>query len=462
VTTPKVRVTRTAWLLAALAVALRLAVFACGPAFDINRAFYPDSTRYVVLADQLAAHGLFSHPLDTGGVILKPLAELRIERGEMEPSDRRGLQPEILRTPGYPALLAALHWTSRPLHALLILQCLLSGAMVLLVFDLSLQLTQSPRVATLAALILALSPGDIVAACSVLTETAFAFLFLLSVWLAVRWRPRFVAGGMGGFLLGIATLVRPVGMLLAPALSMWMLATNRSWKSLAAAAIVSLASFVPVGLWMVRNHAVGYGYQLSCVGPFNNYFKNLAYMRMLRAGQDYERDWPAVADQLFVELRANLHPGEDSFHAMNRLFRAQLQRDPMAYATVHADSAIRLFTDHSVMALFAKFGLVYQPAGLRAAILGGGAFHWPTGVNGLGLALGLAWFAFNSLIALLMVLGLLILLLRRRHAASLLLAGLILYFVLVTQIHGAERLRVPFMGIQAIAAAAVLAPRRSP
>ena len=122
------------WLVAIVAVAmmLRLGLYMFGPAQDIERAYSPDTPRYLELADNLATYGSFGLASEHPGTIYEPLLTLRAKRGELEPPDVYGLRPELMRTPGYPAFLAILSKGGAPLNVTLLVQCVLSGGCIVL------------------------------------------------------------------------------------------------------------------------------------------------------------------------------------------------------------------------------------------------------------------------------------------------------------------------------------------
>jgi hypothetical protein len=77
-----------------LAGVLRAMLLLAGPASDVSRAYEPDSGRYIELANNLVAHGVFGRAEENSGAVHVQLAKLRARRGELESPDNHGLRPE--------------------------------------------------------------------------------------------------------------------------------------------------------------------------------------------------------------------------------------------------------------------------------------------------------------------------------------------------------------------------------
>jgi hypothetical protein len=115
--------------------------------------------------------------------------------------------PEGLRTPGYPAFLAAIRALGGDARAILVAQCLLGALLACLVPAIGTALGLSLRGAFVAGLLYALHPVLILFDCLVLTEGLFNVCTVAALYLATRpasgWN-WFLAAG----LIGLAGLVR--------------------------------------------------------------------------------------------------------------------------------------------------------------------------------------------------------------------------------------------------------------
>lgn len=449
-----------AWLvlIVFIALAARLLMFTLGPATDVQRAYYPDSHRYVELGTNLANTGQFGLAMETSGKVHVPLAQKREAWGQAEPYLANGLRPEVFRTPGYPFLIAVVEWLKLPMHALLLLQCLIAAISVLLVFAIGNAVLESPRAALLAATIVALHPADIMAPNALLSETLFTALLLGGIWIVASPKVRTIwNGAAGGFLIGLSVLVRPVSLFVAPIVAVWMVARERNLKALGGAALLIIAAGIPVAAWMVRNDAVGFGPRVSSVPYINGYFYTTNYMNLTADNADWAKDWPAGVDALLVELDTRRTPDEDAFAAMQRLTLERITENPTLYAAVMQRSVLKFFTDHSMPGMYSQLGLVYEPTGLKDQLLAGD-FSMTDNQDVTTALIALGWMGLNALLLVGTLLGLVILLWRRQWSTLFLLGGLLLYFVFATQANGLERFRVPVLGIQAIIIASLFAP----
>ncbi|SLM50266.1 membrane protein of unknown function [Nitrospira japonica] len=170
------------------------------------------------------------------------------------------LDPEIIRTPAYPLLLAGLYQVVgiRP-HAVIPVQIALSVVTLLAGFRIACLLF-GPRAGLLTAVFLALDPVSMYYSQVMLTETLFGTaltLCLLGMVQAIRIpSPRYPS--WAGVCLAAATYIRPTGYYLGLLLPMVLfLAIQRSggWRrALASAALMGIIFFVLVGGWQVRNY----------------------------------------------------------------------------------------------------------------------------------------------------------------------------------------------------------------
>lgn len=440
------RVAPIMWI-ALAAFALRAALIVAGPMADIERAWEPDSRRYLELGASLATTGRFARGPEDSGAVHVPLYALRVERGE-------AVAAEAFRTPGYPLFLAAFG----P-HGALIVQAMLGAVSVWLVYVIAMKLFEKKQVALIAAGITALHPALLTASASLLSETLFTTFTLGAIALFVHGRNRWEFAMLAGLLIGLATMVRPIGILLGLALAMWLVAVDRgAWRPALCVLVASL--ILPLG-WMGRNAQVGHGFAISSVPPINDYFYTVAYMRIADEGGDYGRDWQQHVDRLHAELRGSIQPNETTGDAMKRLARAEIKDNPKTYAKVIARSGAKFMTDHSAHTLMARLGRDYQPSGLRDRITQGN-FTLAGMPDPVGFVTALSWTAWNLLLCAAMAIGAITMLYHKQFAALLLLGGLVTYFLLATQATGLERFRVPIIGLQAICIAAIAAYRRRP
>lgn len=169
---------------------------------------------------------------------------------------------QVLRMPGYPLLMATsikLFGDSR--LAVRVVQAVLASLSVVVVALLAKEFFET-RVATVSAILLAISPAAVGFSALLLSETMFAVMLLVNLWLAVRWLKTDSAkcDFRGALLTGISTTmvvyVRPTWL---PALIVWavlvvIIKTDKSrWLE---ASLVLLSGFVVLVPWAYRNHSL--------------------------------------------------------------------------------------------------------------------------------------------------------------------------------------------------------------
>lgn len=233
-----VTASRRATLLAVLAVGLLLRL-APVPfhGFQAQRVTTLDSIGYLQLADGL----LHAH---------------RFARW----TDGSAGEPELFRTPGYPALVAAVKKLSpRPLPLLLLLQIACGVSAVAATFLLA-ERVASPRAAPVAAALVAVAVPDNVYANLVMADVATAASVAGAFALAARSSPGAGRALASGLLLTAATALRPVVVLLwVPLL---LLLSHRGARRRGAVLFLVAALSFPV-LWTLRNGVVAGRWKLS-------------------------------------------------------------------------------------------------------------------------------------------------------------------------------------------------------
>lgn len=290
------------WLIFPLLVglALRLCLFAAIWANDPDAIVFPDSASYEGPARALLAHGAFWTAEDS-------------------------FEPEVHRTPGYPALIALVYAVADSRAALMWCQIGLSLVTAVLVGKAAARL--GGRRAGLCALWLCcLDPGLITYSTTVLSETLFVALLagmvlagtyggLKSVmcidfdWIVPRWS-FFV---IYGILLGVATMVRPVTLYwIIPALVVQLWSYCHTYRSIREKCMMVLAMSSPflllIGGWTLRNQAVAGVPVFALNGAQATYLMKASAVETIRSG----RDFLEVKEQFYREVAAHsdLPPAE--------------------------------------------------------------------------------------------------------------------------------------------------------
>jgi 4-amino-4-deoxy-L-arabinose transferase-like glycosyltransferase len=167
--------------------------------------------------------------------------------------------PSAYRPPGYPYFLGAVYAVAGDhINAALVLQAFLGTITVGLIGLIALRLF-GRRPALIALSLAAIYPPLVLSSSTLISETVFLPLELGSLALALHMRRAPPSRAVGvvilGVLLGLATLVRPVGILMLPPLVVALLGPRpwRSWRLAKAPVILVLATAVTLTPWLVRN-----------------------------------------------------------------------------------------------------------------------------------------------------------------------------------------------------------------
>jgi hypothetical protein len=173
--------------------------------------------------------------------------------------------PHFYRLPGYPIFLAACYACGGiNVNRMLLIQQILASCIPLLMYMLSLQLFPGVYVcAYAAAVVAAVHPGFLILSGLVMSETLFVFLLLLLLILFfASWRSAravfFVCSA--GFILGLASLVRPVGIWLLFLGAGALMCRRMRWRQIVC--FVG-AWLMPVGCWILRNFFITGSFFLS-------------------------------------------------------------------------------------------------------------------------------------------------------------------------------------------------------
>ena len=257
---------RCFWAAAAVGILLRVSLFLVAAPEPARRLYAPDSFDYQRLAvNLLQGHG-FSR--DVG------------------PAYR----PDILRTPVYPAMLAALYLVGGPRPAVGVFAgVLLSCAAIFLARRAARTWAPGAGVGNVAGAFVALDLGAAAYANYLLTEALFTVLLLVAFDLlgrAVRTTSALPALG-SGLVLGLAILCRPIAVGL-PFLAL----LTRNWKM---SRLVLLGSLAVVAPWIARNAVVAGFWGVSSVGSVNLLYHRASAVEDARLGRPHETA-PTPAD----------------------------------------------------------------------------------------------------------------------------------------------------------------------
>jgi hypothetical protein len=372
------------------AICLRMMAYALGPMGDIDRAMSADTAAAIELASAAAATGSLA-PFD----------------GWTAGEEATATPPPL---PGYPLVLAGVLAVGLPLDALVLAQVAMSALLAWLTYALAWSLLRDRTAALVAAGIVVLHPAMIVASLTLSPHVLFlvAVLAALSM-IASPLRHDFAGGVLAGLCLGLAVMLKPLTILVAPAVAMWMILRGRNLAAVGAGTVLVVASLTPAGLWMLRNHAAG--------GPV----------------------WPH---------QTSILTGLDEGVALS---------EPAAMLMRVREQAAPVFVGHGVPELAARFGITPEPIATPLLLPIIEPARLLTVRDG-GTALAILWTLGNLVLAVMALAGCLMLLVRG-WLPTVLLAVAGCGLVLVTAATpGDEWARLVALPLQALVASAVMLP----
>lgn len=186
------------------------------------------------------------------------LARNIIDQGRFVSVDDKSF-PESFRTPGYPLFIAGVLLIFNNNNLISFIQIILAALSVVWLYKIA-RLFFDKKIAIGASLLLLLEPSAIYYANLVLSDSLFVFLLLLLIWFFVR-SPKSASQELwfkflAGLILGLATLVRPIGQYLFFILLLYFIVyyfKKFNKQKFIAIILFILGVALVVSPWMIRN-----------------------------------------------------------------------------------------------------------------------------------------------------------------------------------------------------------------
>ncbi|MBI5644494.1 glycosyltransferase family 39 protein [Candidatus Kaiserbacteria bacterium] len=211
-----------------------------------------------------------------------------------------GEEPETFRTPGYPAFLAfVLALTGKSFWAIFFVQALLAAAISFLSYLIARSCELSNRSARSILIFVGLSPSMILITVTGMGgDVLFTLLLTLATFLVLS-KPISIGRTLcTGAILGMAVLVRPIGLYMIPlfgiALTMRSLETEKLRSAVVRGVVFLCAAVLLIAPWMIRNYVVAGHFALSSVPAFNMAYYNLPFFLAEKHGTSVDRARMAV------------------------------------------------------------------------------------------------------------------------------------------------------------------------
>ncbi|MGA2821283.1 MAG: glycosyltransferase family 39 protein [Anaerolineales bacterium] len=401
-----------------------------------NRATPPgDSQQYQALAQNLLDHHVFS----------------------LEGSPP--FMTDVLRTPGYPLLLAALYVLGG--HSVLVVALAQAGLRTLgafLLVGIAERVIESRAVGWIAAILWLLAPLPTVLTGILFTETLFTTLLLLTLWFLTgepSWRNALLAGLFFGF----ALITRPIAELLIPWVVLMLLLHKPLRSVLIKILPLALGVAIATGPWLAYTAAQFRTPILSTIGA-----DNLAFY--------------TSASVLAHEQGMGFSEASDRVHALYQQGLAQFQAthpapaSPSEEAAIKSQIAYRILLAHPLQSAWFNLvdsfntlrpGVTYTvlfliPGSLPSLVSEGSDFSPATAALGEPLVLGvtLALLLFYAPLYAASTLSLLLLFWKKRWqaVAAVVLPSAILFYA--PGLPGNGRFRVPFEPLLCLLASAMI------
>ena len=173
--------------------------------------------------------------------------------------------PNTFRPPGYPMFLAAVYTLfGHSYAAVKVIQSVLGGLTCLMILFIGQRLFTT-RVGVIASGIAVVYPFLVLYTGFLLSETLFVFLSTVFLYVLVRVRDHYAGKwvALGGFILGVMNLVRPVTLLFPAFLFFWAwLEFGTKERAAVLAGLMTIWMMLPIVPWMLRNYVVTHSYML--------------------------------------------------------------------------------------------------------------------------------------------------------------------------------------------------------
>ena len=271
--------------------------------------------------------------------------------------------PEVMRTPGYPLLVALGVLAGHPIGFTVLLQVVLGGAAAVIVYALAvhvatyLGLRDSRRVGLLAGLFYALDPLSVIFSSFLLSETLFttlliAHLFVLSKYFETGLM-RFVA--LSGVFAAASAFVRPVAqywpLVVVAVLLLHRAPTkqvDRPFTRFASALVFVMVTLTPLMLWAARNtYETGYS-GFSAAGDYG------LYVSLGSSVANTHRN--TFKQQVDMLAMRNGWTAAERYDYMRREGLRVIVDRPLTYLAVHSRAILQSLTP-----AFSMYVEIYRP-----------------------------------------------------------------------------------------------------
>ncbi|MDP2709121.1 MAG: glycosyltransferase family 39 protein [bacterium] len=277
------------------------------------------------------------------------LAKNLLNFGRFSLSSAPPLLPDSMRTPVYPAFLAAIIFIFKSTLSISMVQNVL-GALSVVLFYKTARKFFSDKISKISALVFSVEPTVLYFSNVIASEQLFIFLFMLALFVFLNKGANGRRGVflISGFILGLAILTRPLIQFL-PLLFMAMIVYwGRCWgwrKIMASISLFLLGIAITVFPWSLRNKITFDSWQISPVGAYNFY----NYYVPMFLSQKYGLDLNSVMQDFKSRLAADRQSEVIVYRSLAnapyfmKMAGQEILKDPASFSRFYLIKAVPFF-----------------------------------------------------------------------------------------------------------------------
>lgn len=405
-----------------------------------------------------ASQGLDSLRLtgDSKGYIL--LAENLLEHGVFSVSQGEPFELESFRAPGYPVFLAALFTLFGVSFLALLVHALIASAAPIFLYILARPIYE--KAAFWGSIIFVFEPVRLFLSASFLSDAFFTVLFLAMLALTFAVKEGSILRALSvGILLGVCILVRPIAIFLPLLFAAYFVVDHHfSKRGFLVGFCVGLGALIVISPWMYRNHVVFGSWNIASVGVANLMLYNAPEFLKWKPtpeGNATLAVFQAEQESLPRHEALSLARSDVFEEAFLEIIRGR----EVEYIIFHVMKTVPFFISDGLRDTIRLFNVdIGVMPNISTALLKGDittlVSYLRTG--GTAITLFVVGVGFWCVVFLLFVFESVCALLRREWLGSLFLTLLVAYFAFLTGPVSNARYRVPVEGLMLVIAARAL------
>lgn len=257
-------------------------------------------------------------------------------------------QPEVFRTPGYPLFMTIIKCVFGNYRVVPLFQILLVALSAILIFRIGKKIA-TPLVGTVAAVLYVLSPSTIFHSFILLTDSLFTSLIVITIYLLFfrENKLNIYAIGATGFLLGFATLVRPIGLYISILFLVFFIFYQNYYHAdekrkvfigSACFLILFIGTLLP---WSIRNKIIFGRFAISTINVFNLAYYNVPDFLSAKFGSDSVefKNFRSTVDSIPSPVARSFQ----EYPRLKSMVMQEIKNDPFGYLKFHILGTSKFF-----------------------------------------------------------------------------------------------------------------------